>query len=369
MSVIKRKDNTERILFERKHIDLTTPEDRIVVLIFLVSLLVSVVAGAIIIHVFELSPLDMSIFVTMPLVVVGAFQILRSSFKWYLAIVAAVVVAFFIVGVDYVLIAALALISVGIAGVVVLISVMQRFLFYRVVSSVEYLNVRTDLSLWDKVVAFVFDISGDLDTRNLEIDANVKRASLPWKEIWSSMKISFFIGVFIWIYLSMNPSWMQFESLSNVPVFLFAVMMYIPLIVLPFSIFMSLNVRIETRYRDFRIYDGIKGTLTRMAIPIFAAFMYILLAVNKNGIYDVLVFIVMSVVFNFILCVFTCLVYYKGFESSVIDSIISRWNSFRPVQLLMGVKDAEEEMKENVPGTPRRDYSDMGELVFPEQLT
>jgi len=194
----------------------------------------------------------------------------------------------------------------------------------------------------------------------------VKRASLPWKEIWSSMKVSFLIGVFIWIYLSMNPSWMQFDSFSNVPAYIFAVMMYIPLIVLPFSIFMSLNVRIETRYRDFRIYDGVKGTLMRMAIPIFAAFMYILVAVNKNGFQDVLTFIALSVVFNMLICVAACMVYYKGFESHIIDSIISRWNSFRPVQLLMDVDDLDEIIKEDVPGTPVRDYSDMGELEFPE---
>ena len=129
---------------------------------------------------------------------------------------------------------------------------------------------------------------------------------------------------------------------------------------------MSLNVRIETRYRDFKIYDGIKGTLMRMAIPIFAAFMYILVAVNKNGFQDVLVFIVMSVAFNLVITVASCLVYYKGFESRVIDSIISHWNSFRPVQMLMGVKDSEEDTREDVPGTPVRDYSDLGELVFPD---
>ncbi len=369
MSVIKRKDNTEKILFERKRIDLTTPEDRLTIMIFLISMAVFMVAGLLCLEFYDLTVLDMSLFVTMPLVVVGAFQLVRSRYRLYLVFVAALVVVMFVTGIGYVVASAFALISVGIAGVVQLVSVLQRFLFYRVVSSVEYLNVRTDLSLWDRAVAFVFNISGDLDTRNLEIDENVKRASLPWGEIWSSMKISFLIGVFIWIYLSMNPSWMQFDSFSNVPVYLFAVMMYIPLIVLPFSIFMSLNVRIETRYRDFKIYDGIKGTLMRMAIPIFAAFMYILVAVNKNGFQDVLGFIVMSVAFNLVISVAACLVYYKGFESSVIDSIISNWNSFRPVQMLMSVKGAEDERKEDVPGTPVRDYSDMGEPVLPEQVT
>lgn len=366
MSVIARKDKTERILFERKKIDLTTPDDRLTVLIFLVSMLVSLVIGVVSMELYDLDILELAMFPTMPLVVVGAFQIIRSRYKFYLILVAAAVGAMFYLQVAYATIGAIALIALGIPGVVKLVAVLQRFLFYRVVSSVEYLNIRTDLSLWDRVVAFVFNISKDLDTRNLEIDENVKRASLPWKEIWSSMKVSFLIGVFIWIYLSMNPSWMQFDSFSNVPAYIFAVMMYIPLIVLPFSIFMSLNVRIETRYRDFRIYDGVKGTLMRMAIPIFAAFMYILVAVNKNGFQDVLTFIALSVVFNMLICVAACMVYYKGFESHIIDSIISRWNSFRPVQLLMDVDDLDEIIKEDVPGTPVRDYSDMGELEFPE---
>ena len=369
MTVIKHGQNVEDILFERKKISITSVEDRATALIFVVSLALSIAAGIIAIAVFDLPFLDLSLFITLPLVILGIYHLVRSVYRYYLIAVTIAVVVMFIMDVSYIFVMAVALISVGIAGVVQLVSVLQRILFYRVVSSIEYLNVRKDLSLWDKAVAFVFNISGDLDTRNLEIDENIKRASLPWKEIWSSMKISFLIGVFIWIYLSMNPSWMEFESLSNVPVYLFAVMMYIPVLVLPFSIFMSLNVRIETRYRDFKIYDGIKGTLVRMAVPIFAAFMYILLAVNKNGLFDVLYFISISIVFNFFICLFSCLIYYKGFESRIVDDVISQWSDFRPVKKLMNVEELNNDVKEYVPDSPARDYSDLGELVFPDDLT
>ena len=364
-----KREETDRFLFERKKIDLLTGTDRLAVLIFFISLVASLGAWAAGMHFLDMGMMELPMFITMPLVAVGAYEMILSRRWIYLIVVIVLTVALFAARVDIGIIGVLALISVGIIGAVALVAVIQRAMFYRVVASVEYLNVNEHLTLWDRVVAFAFDISGDLDTRNLEINENVKRASLPWTEIWSSMKISFLIGVFIWIYLSLNPSWMQLESFSSVPVYLFAVMMYIPLIVLPFSIFMSLNVRIETRHRPFRIYDGIKATLMRMAIPVFAAFMYILVAVNKNGFQDVLGFIALSVVFNLFICVLACFVYYRQFESRVIDSIISRWNSFRPVPLLMGVKSREENIKENVPGTPRRDYSDMGELVFPDQLT
>ena len=366
MSVIKRNDSTERILFERKRIDITGPYDRLTVLIFVISFAVSAIAGAIFLEFTDLVLMDLSLFATLPLVVLGAFHLLRSKVYRYLLIVLAVAAGvMFFMGVSYVTIMAIAMISVGISGVVQLVAVLQRFLFYRVVASIEYLNVREKLTLWDKAVAFLFNISNDLDTRNLEIDANAKRASLPWKDIGSSLKISFIIGLFIWIYISMNPSWMEYD-LTNVPVYLFALIMYIPVIVLPFSIFMSLNVRIETRYRDFKIYDGIKGTLMRMAIPVFATFMYIILAVNRNGFVSVLTFIGMSVVFNFLICVFACLIYYKGFESDIVDAIILKWKQFRPVQMMMSVKDPDSVLKDDVPDTPRRDYSDFGELVFPE---
>ena len=366
MAVIKRNDSTEKILFERKTIDITGPHDRLTVLIFVVSFAISAIAGAICLEFTDLVMLDLSLFATLPLVVLGAFHLLRSKLYRYLFVVLAIAVGvMFYYGVSYITIMAIAMISVGISGVVQLVAVLQRFLFYRVLSSVEYLNVREKLSLWDKAVAFLFNISNDLDTRNLEIDENVKRASLPWNEIGSSLKISFIIGMFIWIYISMNPSWMEYD-LTNVPVYLFALMMYIPVIVLPFSIFMSLNVRIETRYRDFRIYDGIKATLMRMAIPVFATFMYIILAVNKNGFTSVLAFIGISVVFNFIICVFACFIYYKGFESDIVDAIIAKWKQFRPVQMTMSVKDPESALKEDVPDTPKRDYSDFGELTFPE---
>lgn len=366
MSVIKRNDSTEKILFERKRIDITAPDDRFTVLIFALSLAASAVAAILCIEFLELPTLELSLFATMPLVVLGAFHIIRSKYRFYLIIVAAAVGAMFYFGVSHVIIMAMAMISVGIAGAVQLVAVLQRFLFYRVVSSIEYLNVRENLSFWDRSVAFLFNISGDLDTRNLEIDENIKRASLPWNEIWASMKISFLIGVFIWIYISMNPSWMEFDSLNNVPVYLFAVMMYIPVIVLPFSIFMSLNVRIETRYRDFKVYEGIKGTLMRMAIPVFAAFMYIVAAVNNNGFIEVLSFIAISVVINFLICMIACIIYYTGFESGIVDSIILKWKEFRPVQMMMSVKDPDKVMKEEVPDTPARDYTDFGELVFPE---
>lgn len=377
MSVRKYGESAESVLFKRKPVKITDSQDALTVTVFLASLAVSVLAGMCLLLLIDLPPLDLALFITAPLIILGVFHVIRSKHALYLLLVVAIVATLLIVNylvldvpvIEYPFVMVLMLISVGTIGVVELVTVVQKEMFYRVVSSVEYLNVKTHLTLFDRVVAFVFNISGDLDTRNLKADVNIKRASLPWGDIWASLKISFIIGMFIWIYISMNPSWMSVDPLSRVPLYLFVMMLYVPVFVLPFSIFMSLNVRIETRYRDFRIYDGIKGTLMRMAVPVFAAFMYILAAVNENGLYDVMAFVVMSVAFNFLACVATCMVYYRWFEKDVVDRITSAWSRFRPVQMLMIVDDVDNKVKEEVPGTPSRDYSDYGVLEFPEELT
>ena len=92
MAVIKRNDSTEKILFERKRIDITGPHDRLTVLIFVIAFAISGIAGAICLEFTDLVMLDLSLFATLPLVVLGAFHLLRSKVYRYLFIVLAAAV-------------------------------------------------------------------------------------------------------------------------------------------------------------------------------------------------------------------------------------------------------------------------------------
>ncbi len=351
------------IINEREHIRLLSMIDRILLAIFAASFIIAMLGLQI------LGRADVSVFVSAvvassPLAFVGVAYCVCYRKNYLLGLLALSIIGMVILSVDMSWILAVSSIAIGIIGVLALVSIFQKAIFYPVVASIEYLNIKSDLSMFDRMVSFMFSISGDLDTRNIEIDTNLNRASIPWKEVASTMRLSFMAGLFIWIYISMNPSWMTFGSLSDVPVYLFSLMLYIPLMVMPFSIFMSLNVRISTKYKDFKIYDGVKMTLYKMLVPILAAFFYVLVAVNHNGIQAVVYFILLSAFFNLFINTLACLLFYRSFESPVVNEIRSRWSVFRPISMMMVVEDDDPVTKENVPDTPRRDMSDLGVMVF-----
>ena len=348
----------------RKKISLIGQRDILILIVFAIGLVASLLAGFLLSGSSDFGLGSIALCITIPFVVVGVFVSLISG-RYYVLLIAGIPIAIMLIlKVSFSWVLAVALISIGIIGVLSLVSTIQRIIFYPIMSSVECINVDENPSLFDRLVGFMFNVSGDIDTRNLTMDYNLKRASIPWREVRSTLALGFIIGLFIWIYIGMNPSWMSHDSFSNVPVYLFAVMLYIPVLIIPFSIFMSLNVRIETRYRDFKIYDGIKGTLSRMAIPVFAAFMYILIAVNENGFNDVIYFLLLSLAFNLIINGFACIAYYKFFEPVVVDDIVSRWKEFRPVNMFLRLDTDQYTEKKDVPGTPKRDTSDVGDLIF-----
>ena len=356
---------SDRQLFigDRAHITVLSRYDRFLLGIFILSFVAAII-GLQILRIYNIPIFFSAIIASAPLAIVGASYFLIYRKTYLLAIFLLFVLGMILLSVDMNWIFAISTIGIGMFGVLALVSVFQKAIFYPIVASIEYMNIKTKLGLFDRLVSFLFSISGDLDTRNIEIDSNLNRASIPWREVISTMRLSFMAGLFIWIYISMNPSWLSFGSYSNVPVYLFSLMLYIPLLVMPFSIFMSLNVRISTRYRDFRIYDGVKMTLYKMVVPIAAAFIYVLLAVNKNGIQDVVYFILLSAVFNLLINILVCLLFYRVFESGVVNEIRSKWSVFRPMSLTMVVEDGDLSVKEDVPDTPRRDMSDLGVLVF-----
>ncbi|NLL94860.1 MAG: hypothetical protein GX224_03785 [Thermoplasmatales archaeon] len=351
-----------------QEIDLVRGVDKFVILLFAVSLIVSLAVAGVMTALRDFKFYDVMPLVAAPFFVIGVFWYVTSK-RWYffLAIAALLVALYFGAGVrNFVVLFFIGFVLVGTPGVVAVVEVLQRLIFYKVLGAVEYMNVKERLNMTERVVGFLFNVPHDLDSRNVTMDYNLKRASIPWKEVLETMYMGFMIGTFLWIYMTMNPSFMDAGILES-PVYVFSIVLYIPVLVMPWSIFRSLNVRIETKYREFTLYSGIKETLKRMVIPIFAAFLFVLTAVNKNGLVTVMSFIVLSVVINMVIILLMSVYYYRFFEAGIVDDIVSRWKEFRPVPLLVtvGAKDPATNLG-NLPGTPVRDLADYGTMEFPD---
>ena len=345
-----------------KDLTLIRDADKAVITIFILSFIACI---AVLFLLSKVNPIDMTMTVTLmaaPFFIAGIFIYIQYKRWMYVVVLLALDVALYFLEVNFNFILLVSFLFIGSAGVAGVVVLMQRFMFYRVVDAVESVNVKEKLSVFDRIVVFLFNIPRDLDTRNITMNYNLKRVSIPWREMFQTIKLGLMIGMFLWIYISMNPTFMDPETRGEVPAFLFALVLYIPMLVLPWAIFRSLNVRVETRYRAFALHEGIRETLKRMAVPIFAAFMFVLLAINTSGYVEVLTFILLSVVLNVFIIGLTSLFFYLMFEAPLVDDIVSKWKYFRPVSISMDIGG--DVVSSDIPGTPKRDLSDYGCLEF-----
>ena len=360
-----------------QELELLSPYDKFVLLVFVVAFIGSI-TGMLILVTIGVDILNSAMLLTAPFFLLGLMWYNHTKKWWTLILILVLSAALYLylhydngfyfssefyMDSEFLLLFAIDFIFVGSVGVVAFVSALQRLIFYRVITKIQGMNIKDKMTFSEKVIAFFFNVPNDIDTRDLTMDYNLKRASIPWSEIRETMTLSLMIGMFLWIYISMSPKFASISTFTNVPVYIFAIVLYIPVLVMPWSIFNALHVRVKTKYRDFELYDGIKGTIKRMVLPIFAALIYVLTAFHDNDVTAVLSFIGTSIVMIILVTAFTSAIYYYYFENKLVDDIVAKWKVFRPVELLMTVGDDTGNRKE-FPGTPKRDMTDYGELSF-----
>ena len=339
-------------------------EDRMMLYIFLASLIICAAAFFVLLYTETMELAAALPIMSVPFLIVGLVTYVHGAMWKALLVAIAVPAGLFFLSVPLLALFFVAFLLVGCVGVVSVAVVFQRYLFFSVIAAVEYANIKPKLSLWERLVVFAFNVPPDIDTRKITMEYNLKRSGIPVKEMLRTMSFAFLVGVSLWIYLSMNPAFMEDVKLYEAPIFVFSLIMFIPLIVLPWTPFKSLNVRVTTNYRDFSLYGGAVETLRRMAIPVFAIAMFLIIASTHVDVYVVLGFIASSVVFNMVVVAASCVIFYLFFESAFVDDAVTKWKLFRPVPITAELEDDDDKgySEEGEPGTPERDISDLGDI-------
>ena len=340
-------------------ISVMRPIDKFTVIVWLISFL------ACIGFVYVTSVDEIWIF-SLPFVIAGFIYLLVRHNFIALIIIAVILVTVYVLTWEahqYVYLYIAGYICFGAIGVASIVDAIQRAIFYRVLSYIRLVNTTKKVPLTHRIVAFMFSVPHDLDTRNIMADLNIRNRRFPIRDLLVTIGLSMTVGMFFWIYISFNPSFVNLSdsssyTLTESSLMMFTIMLYVPVLVMPFSIFRSMNVRIGTNFRDFMLYSGAVSTIQRMAVPVAAALIFIILAVSTSkDLAAVLVFIGISAVMIMTIVSVTTLIYFYGMEATIVSSIARKWKIFMPVTLLGSLKEREPE--EDFPGTPARDETDV----------
>jgi len=339
---------------ERYKINLLSRADKLTAVLFSILFIASVVFYLYLIQTQDISVYEALPVMAIPFFVIGAiFYILKRRYYAMIVIVILSVIAYLIMP-DSVLYVVYLLVCAE--GVVQMVDIIQRLTFYVVMSSIEHVNIKEKISIKDRAIIFLFNIPVDIDTRNLKIDKNIIMDKLPWKDMFYSMLLALMFCMFLWIYLFLNPSF-SLET-SGVPIYTFTIVLYLAMLVMPWSVFNTLNARVETEYRDFKIYTGFLETFKKMFLPVFAAIVFLISTVASGP--DNLYYVAMSLGMIVVMIIFTSVMYYTSNEVDVVNDIIEKWEIFHPSSLYAVYAEGGRvsSLDDGVPGTPRRDPLD-----------
>ncbi|MGN0098217.1 MAG: hypothetical protein ACI38Y_02685 [Candidatus Methanomethylophilaceae archaeon] len=297
---------------------------------------------------------DLSLYVVTPVLVlpflVAGVVSFVSEHRWVtLILIVSVTCVAYIIGPAYsILVLCLSVCSEGIS---VLSGLVQRLLFYRILTSVETINIRERRSVSDRVVSFMFNIPADLDARDIVMETGVHRKSFPWNDMLRTLSFASVPCAFLWIYIFLDPAFgVQTDGIS---VHILTIVLYIIAISMPWTIFGALDVRIVTANRDFGLSDGLMETLKRMFMPLL--FVLVILGVALSVDVHTMCNALMSLAMVVIITVTASSMYHMHNQLSVIRDIVSKWAIFHPADLCSGYNGPIGKVKEDLPGTPERD--------------
>jgi hypothetical protein len=178
-------------------------------------------------------------------------------------------------------------------------------------------------------LAWAYGIPDVLDTRTLKIDEITYRKKFPWSSFKKAMFWQFFFGIVIVIYVSFSPFLWDFADMQALFANSSIGTAFIPLLIIPWFIYLRLNARIKGPVKDFLVFDGLSARMFQTIVAFGTILLLLRMALENPAITDVLFSFVIFFIF-FVSGVFIgTLVYFNYFEDDLAVDVSRRYQELR----------------------------------------
>jgi len=172
---------------------------------------------------------------------------------------------------------------------------------------------------------WIFIIPDFLNTKTLNIKYMGKEKKFPWSNLKKAMMWQLHLGIIVIIYISLNPFFL--ESISFQSLFSIAsnISLFIPIIILPWFIFLRIDARIKGPVKDFQLYSSIAYRMYRTFVTLGTIIIIIRLALKNVNLREVIMAIPIYYVFFIITVFFLTFVYFNYFENNLASDVSERF--------------------------------------------
>ncbi len=132
-----------------------------------------------------------------------------------------------------------------------------------------------------KVLAWTFAVPPYIDTISLKIKRPEREIKFPKNKFKSAIIWQVFFCIILAINISLNPILLEYFSLSELFSITSSLAVFIPIIVLPWFIYLKLDAKIEAPARNFHLYEGLKNRVLSMLVATGTLITFVRLSVGR----------------------------------------------------------------------------------------
>lgn len=179
--------------------------------------------------------------------------------------------------------------------------------------------------LASRAIAWIFDIPPYLETTTLKIKKPADEINFPKSKFKRALVWEIFFCVILAINISLNPILLQYFSLNQLFGITSSIAIFTPLIVLPWFVYLKLEVEIEGSARNFKLYQGLKSRVLSLLVALGTLITFVRLSFQRI---NLRVFLISFSAYLFSILVLTVIftfVYFNHYWQDLVNDIYSEY--------------------------------------------
>ena len=137
------------------------------------------------------------------------------------------------------------------------------------------------------------------------------------------------LGIVVIIYISLNPFFLEGSSFQNLFNIATVIALFIPMIIIPWYIFLRLDAKIKGPIKDYQLYGGVAYRMYRTFMTLGTILIIIRLALKNVDPQDVINTLPVFFLFFIVVILIITFVYFNYFENNLAKDVSERFDKLR----------------------------------------
>jgi hypothetical protein len=178
-------------------------------------------------------------------------------------------------------------------------------------------------------LGWAFGIPDVLDTGTLTIDPGSPRQNIPWVTFKKALFLQIFFGIILVVYVSFSPFLWDYADMETLFSNASIGTSFIPLLIIPWFIYLRLDAKIKGPVKDFRVFDGLSSRMFQTIVAFGTLLLIVRMALKNPAFQSVLQGFIIYFLFFFIGIFIITFVYFNYFEEDLVYDIVQRYHELK----------------------------------------